>query len=450
MRHVLATGRSGLLNHTESSQRHISWLRNSVAVLAASATATVGLGFAGGVARAAGTTYGFSRAVGVRLPSNAAKNYSTAALNAASCTSLGNCVAVGSYETSSGRFEAMVATEKQGHWGEATEVMFAASAYAIGNPEAALLGVSCVSAGNCTAVGVYENIVGHHEALTVAEKAGTWGKAIEVLPTLDPEYFAQLNGVSCTSVGNCVAVGSYENAEGEPQAMTATETTGKWAKQSKVSSPAGAGTSGNTYATLAGVSCKSAGNCSAVGYYENASGGDDLLALSEKARVWGKAVEVGSPTGAASAWFQGVSCTSAGNCTAVGYFRATSGGYDLMVAPDKAGKWGEATEVGSPAGTGGWIWQRLLAVSCTSVGNCAAVGYYENDDDTHQAITAIESAGTWTPAELGSPSGAGTGARAGSSLSGVSCTSAGSCSAVGTYKNSSTDTLAMAAGGVIR
>ncbi len=373
-----------------------------------------------------------------------------AGLKAASCTSVGNCVGVGSYETTSGRFEAMVATEKRGSWGEATEVVLSGTAYANGNPEAALLGVSCPSAGNCTAVGTYENIVGRHQALTVTEKGGTWGKATEVLPPQDPEYFAQLNGVSCTSVGNCVAVGFYENPAGKPQAMTATETKGKWAKQRKVNSPAGAGSSGNTYATLGGVSCTSAGNCSAAGYYENTSGGDDLLALTEKAGAWGKAIEVRSPQSATSAWFQGVSCTSAGNCTAVGYSRPTSGGYDLTAATDKAGTWGEATEVGSPAGTGGWIWQQLLAVSCTSAGNCVAVGYYENSDDTRQAITAIDSGGAWTPTELGSPSGAGTGAHANSSLSGVSCTSTGSCSTVGTYRNSSDYTLAMAAGGVIR
>ncbi len=124
----------------ESSQRRISWLKTSAAVVVVSAPAAFGLGFAGGVARAAGTSYGFSRAVAVRLPSNAAKDNPMADLDAASCTSVGNGRRR-TDETSSGRFEAMVATEKRGNWGEATKVLPSATAYANGNPEAALLGV---------------------------------------------------------------------------------------------------------------------------------------------------------------------------------------------------------------------------------------------------------------------------------------------------------------------
>ncbi len=62
-------------------------------------------------------------------------------------------------------------------WGEATRAEFAASSPQNTNPNAYFSSVSCASAGNCTAAGVFKNAAGNFEAFTMTSTAGTWGEA---------------------------------------------------------------------------------------------------------------------------------------------------------------------------------------------------------------------------------------------------------------------------------
>jgi hypothetical protein len=68
-----------------------------------------------------------------------------------------------------------------------------------------------------------------------------------------------LNAISCSSVGNCSAIGQYVDINGNNQAMAATETSGTWAQATAVTAPANPGNSG-----LLGISCSSVGNCTDV------------------------------------------------------------------------------------------------------------------------------------------------------------------------------------------
>jgi hypothetical protein len=99
------------------------------------------------------------------------------------------------------------AASLSGHaWGTAIEVP---GITALGKV-AALNLVSCGSAGNCSAGGIYADNSGRRQAFVVGQVNGTWDKAIEVPGTaaLNPGGNARTASVSCASAGECSAGGT--------------------------------------------------------------------------------------------------------------------------------------------------------------------------------------------------------------------------------------------------
>jgi len=160
--------------------------------------------------------------------------FQRAVLNSVSCASAGNCTAAGTFKTAVGGFEAFTVTSTNGVWGQATPATYATGArnYSL---DAEFYSVSCASAGNCTAVGYFNNSVGGFEAFTVTSTNGVWGQATPAVfasgvQSLTPN--AYFNAVSCASAGNCTAVGRLRNVEAftmrstyNPPATTTTTTT---------------------------------------------------------------------------------------------------------------------------------------------------------------------------------------------------------------------------------
>ena len=126
---------------------------------------------------------------------------------------------------------------------------------------------------------------------------------------------------------------------------------------------------------------------------------------------------------------EGVSCTSAWACTAVG----TSNGGTL------AEQWnGTAWSIApSPNGAAGQ-WNGLFGVSCTSASACTAVGAYDVVDPTVSELTLVEQWNGMTWSIVPSPNTSAT--QDNDLLKGVSCTSASACTAVG-YDGTSGQTL---------
>jgi len=83
-------------------------------------------------------------------------------------------------------------------------------------------------------------------------------------------------GVSCGSAGNCTAVASYNVGPDNVQPVVLTETSGTWAPGVQVPPPAG-----SKFGRLYAVSCASAGERTAVGYYSDTSGGWHGLLVSQ-------------------------------------------------------------------------------------------------------------------------------------------------------------------------
>jgi hypothetical protein len=186
-----------------------------------------------------------------------------------SCGSAGNCAAGGSYLDGSGHFQVFVASERNGSWGKAIEVPGMGILNAGQNAE--LSSVSCGSAGNCAAGGYYFDGAYLQQAFVVSERNGAWRKAIEVPGSgaLNKIGMAQVHSVSCASAGNCAVGGSYLDGSHHLQAFVVSEQNGSWGKAIEVPGSGALNKGGG--AEVFSVSCASAGNCAAGGYYTNGS-----------------------------------------------------------------------------------------------------------------------------------------------------------------------------------
>jgi hypothetical protein len=113
--------------------------------------------------------------------------------------------------------------------------------------------------------------------------------------------------VSCTSIGNCTAVGGTTAGFSAGQPIYVRRVRGRWSQIRKLSGPVGGGGFGR-------VSCTSIGNCTAVGL---AGTFDGAIYASDIGGNWGPVREIRESN--SHSMFDGVSCPSPGNCTAVGW-----------------------------------------------------------------------------------------------------------------------------------
>jgi hypothetical protein len=264
----------------------------------------------------------------------------------------------------------------------------------------------------------------------------SWSQAVEIeAPTGTSQHF-ELNGVACSAVGSCSAVGDYESTLVDAAATT--ETSGKWSQAAEVEPPEPAGV-----AALTSVSCASPGNCVAAGYYSyNEDGEFAPMIATETGGVWAKAEAVELPANAAvekdflgqSSLLGSIACDPAGSCTAGGeYFLESPREQVAMTVTKSGGKW-KATELQATAHADAADGAELSSISCPASGECMAVGGYRSESDGLQAlVTAGEAGGVFaTPTELAVPHGAVEFASGGLPL--ISCPASGSCLTIDPYK----------------
>ena len=390
-----------------------------------------------------------------------------------SCASGGNCGAGGYYLDQFGNEYAFVASQRNGAWGNAAEVR--GTDVRKSGSDARVTSVSCGSAGNCSAVGTYEDAAGIVQVFAVSEKNGTWGTAQEIPGTAAVNKGRQgawIGSVSCGSAGSCAAGGSYTTAAGQARPFTVTEVNGIWGQAAQVRGLASAG------GAVGSVSCASAGNCTAAGVDE-ASTGDGLFAVTQHNGAWGTAQAIrgadtaptvgitsvscgsaGNCGGAGVArgqaflfsqnhgvvsraravpglgalgsdpYITSVSCPSAGNCAAGGYY--VGAGIQALVLSEKRGTWGKAAEVPGSAALNKGGNAEIYALSCGSPGNCTAAGAYSTVNRHFQAFIVTENNGAWGAMEE-VPGTRALNYGKDAQVNSVSCASAGNCSAGGFY-----------------
>jgi Bacterial Ig-like domain (group 3) len=260
----------------------------------------------------------------------------TAEVTSVSCGSPGNCGAGGYF---SGKTTgAFVVNETDGTWSNA-EAVPGLEALDSGN-DATIISISCASAGNCTAGGHYSDTYGSRsapevQAFVVDETDGSWGDAEEVPGTaaLTTDHFAETTSVSCASAGNCAAGGIYWISATSSQDFVADETAGTWGTAITVP---GLAALNPGHADLNSISCGSAGNCAVAGSISG-GGGVGAYVADETNGSWGAAE--GVPGSAALGVGNGielasVSCASAGYCSAGGLYYA----YGPLGAPFEVAK----------------------------------------------------------------------------------------------------------------
>jgi hypothetical protein len=373
----------------------------------------------------------------MEVPGTAALNKGGAAsIASVSCATAGNCSAGGRYTDGSGHSQVFVAGETSGTWATAKEVPGTAALNKGGGAE--IGSVSCGAAGNCSAGGYYTDGSGHQQVFVATETSGIWGTAKEVPGTaaLNKGGAAAITSVSCAAAGACSTGGFYFDGSGHQQAFVATETSGVWGTAKEV--PGTAALNKGGVAEIGAVSCATAGNCSAGGYYTDGSGHLRVFAVGETSGVWGTARQV--PGTAAlnkggEALVNSVSCAMAGNCSAGGTYTDGHGHGQAFVTAETNGTWGTAKEVPGTAALNKGGAAEIASVSCATAGNCSAVGFYKADPTHEQAFVAGEANGVWGTAKEVPGTGALNTAGFASAGS-VSCAAPGNCSAGGFYNDS--------------
>jgi hypothetical protein len=358
-----------------------------------------------------------------------------------------------------------------------------------GPPDAALTGVSCVSASFCMAVGGSDyGLDDFQEPIGPETSAERWdGSSWTVIPTPTTGPNPKLEAVSCASATFCVAVG--ENAGNGFKLRNARALVEAWngANWTIQPTPAGSvpasGLSGVScvsssfciavgapvsivwkgsswsklqipapryHSELSAISCVAATECTAVGNYSiNNIGVEEQRPLAER---WdGHSWTIDRPPGeldryrgklyANTTWLTAVSCLSRSFCLAAGdAVRAENGIYDGAYATWWDGtRWTRATE-GLP------YHSPFNAISCLSSTDCFAAGQFDNGvfpppatqqplvenwNGTHWARISLPHVPTapgtsWSPTNLGAPT-----------LSATSCVPRAGCTAVGTQAQGS-------------
>jgi hypothetical protein len=325
----------------------------------------------------------------LEVPGSAALNHGSAAVSSLSCPSAGNCSAGGYYRSGTTGRQAFVVSEVRGRWQRALEVPGTAGLNA--GQGAGVSSVSCASAGNCSAGGSYTDKAGNSQAFVVSQVHGTWQAALEVPGTasLNGGGGGEADSVSCPSAGDCTAAGLYVNSAGRQFEFAVGEHGGKWGTATTIPS------SGHVEDLISALSCGSPGNCS-VGGFARIRGHAQAVIADEKDGVWGSlgvvpgsgALNVGGGAGVTS-----VSCPSAGNCAAVGSYTVRSvESSETFVVNEVHGIWGSAIELPGSAALNADKYGELDSVSCASAGNCSAGGYYTARSGDVEGLVASESA----------------------------------------------------------
>jgi hypothetical protein len=287
------------------------------------------------------------------------------------------------------------------------------------------VGVSCVSSSFCIRVGTYQRGQGVERPFAQRSVGSSWSAIY--LPTPSGAQSSALEGVSCRSTTDCIAVGRFVDESSVERPFSLSYNGSTW---SVLTTPVPAGA---TAATLSSVSCAT-GFCMAVGHYVDSEEVTRGLSMIWKGTLWALAA-IPTPAGATGTLVNDVSCTSASFCKAVGHFN--EGEALRALALNWGGSlWSLASLPAEPTGTQS---SSLAGVSCFGITFCSTVGGYWDSSGNLHGFAERFSGGAWTRAVPPSPTG-----NRWSALSDVYCGSASACVAVGKYAEEDGDQQALA------
>jgi hypothetical protein len=286
-------------------------------------------------------------------PNPSSAGGTTSDLDGVACPATTTCLAVGSTLDANGNPRTAIAERWNGAAWAMTPVPLPT-----GSQFAGLSSVACVSPSSCTAVGGWWTSRGG----TLVER---WnGTAWRMRHAPSPSHTVQsLNGVSCPTRHDCMAVGGYANADGAfiPYAERWDGTTWTLLHPPNPDPVDGSG--------LQAVSCVSATACTAVG-----GAGPTTLAEHWNGTRW-HVIPTHDPSAGQGSFFQSVICSAATRCTAVGLdLSQDTGPLSLAEVWDGSGWTRQTTPVIPGAGD-----LDPPAIACATTDNCVMVGGYTNN-----------------------------------------------------------------------
>ncbi len=255
----------------------------------------------------------------------------------------------------------------------------------------------------------------------VSPAARAW--RIEPSPVPAKAFASQLDAVSCSGPGSCVAVGSGSYPSGHQLAhqlaLIEVLSGGTW---TIASNPA---VRGATASPLAGVSCPAAGFCVAVGYarYAHPQAAFDALAETWNGTSWSRDV-LPVPAGASEPSLAAVSCQAAGVCVAVGNYIDSKTDQYRPLAERLDGHTWSVVPAPDPRGASGN--SEFTGIDCAALASCEAVGNVSYNDTLQSVFAYGLSGSTWTRQRQVNP-----GPDPGNTDGAVSCSGATDCTSVG-------------------
>jgi hypothetical protein len=270
----------------------------------------------------------------------------------------------------------------------------------------------------------------------VSDNAAAWSSGTPLAATQTPGWSIvaspninsgqrqhSLDGVTCVSASDCWAVGWYANDQNIAQTIIERWNGSTW---SVVPSQ---NTSTTQYNFLDGVTCTSTFDCWAVGYYYNASYVEQTLIEHWNGSSWSI---VTSPNSSATLpnILNAVTCSSASDCWAVG----TSGQFATgSIEQTLIEHWnGSSWVIVNSPNTSPTQGNSLFGVTCASKSDCWAVGNHWGNPGIATLIEHWNGV-SWSIAKSPNPD---TGVN---ELHSVTCASASDCWAVGDYNGSNTN-----------
>lgn len=294
----------------------------------------------------------------------------------------------------------------------------------------------CTSSGNCVSGGGYTDGNQNEQAFLSQETSGVWSSATEIAGNLNVGGGAQVTAISCPSAGDCTAVGFYLDAGNAEHSFVINQVSGTWAFPTEL--PDFTTLTNDDASEVDTLSCSSATTCVGVGsYLDAATQVAEPIIYTETNGAWATPVEAqGSATfntgGVAEVLL--LDCTSATTCVASGniYQSIPELSIEPFLINETNGAWGSVEAVPGVSTLNRQDDAGMTSLSCGASGDCAAGGDYLDSTGATQAFIINEVGGVWDSAtQLFATQTLGSGLD--NALNDIVCPSAGNCTAIGGY-----------------
>ena len=243
--------------------------------------------------------------------------------------------------------------------------------------------VSCPTLTFCSAAGTYS----YNTDLAMIWDWTPAGWSDSVVPlSAQIDFNVIVSSISCPDPDDCVAVGSYVDANYSPQALIMTYTSGTWTSI-EAPLPANATSPGSgTGTVLDAIDCPRSDYCVAAGRYTDPSFTPQPLLDVLSAGVWSPTEGPVPPdaVGYETATITGVYCPTEGACVATGAFGGSNGSSGMILS--QSGSAWSAADAPLPPGlmrairhhspmvTATAVTSSLAGVGCNTSGFCASGG----------------------------------------------------------------------------